>query len=165
VATELPSSISIARPRDRERTPITPIEGIVKRSRDSMSRGEFCEKEEEGRILRRGSGSKRVRILLSRSISLLDLSLYPISLSISSISSISRSQPKNKYIKIEIKILAFPPPDLLGFRANIQACCLLAEQGGAIFAARFPAWRIARRIITLDAPASAREPMVTPFSR
>jgi len=50
------------------------------------------------------------------------------------------------------------------FRVNIQVCDLFAVQGGTILAARFPAWPVSRRFNTLDAPAYAEAPMVTPHS-
>jgi hypothetical protein len=43
-------------------------------------------------------------------------------------------------------------------------CYLFAVQGGTILAARFPAWPISRRFNTLDTPAYAEVPMVTPHS-
>ena len=63
------------------------------------------------------------------------------------------------------KKLEFLPPDQIGFRVLIQACYLLAVQGGTILAARLPAWPIARRIIALDPSAFAEGPMATPNSR
>ena len=58
----------------------------------------------------------------------------------------------------------FSPSDSPGFKASIQVCNLFAVQGGTILAARFPAWPAPHRFNTLDTPAYAEVPMVTPHS-
>jgi hypothetical protein len=67
-------------------------------------------------------------------------------------------------LHLPTKILEFPPPRSPVFKASIQVCGLFAVQGGTILAARFPAWPIPRLFNTLDTPAYAEVPMVTPHS-